>query len=480
MKTRTRFALGIFFGAICGAVLAALVLKLPPVRQVVGDYAFDFEIALGRSIGGHLFIVLTILGALAGAAAGGTGGASDRLADSDVPNEPQNNGENLVFLHGYNVNPQQARGVESEMFKRFYWSGSMAKFYGVTWNGAVTQGYIPGIPNVTTDLQTNEVNALLTASSLAAFLGNLSGETTVAAHSLGNMVVLSAISDYGATPSHYFMIDSAVAMEAIDGTVSPAANMINSQWTDYTNRLWASEWHDLFPTNDARSKLTWNNRLGNLASVDIYNFYSSGEEVLREQPNPTPSLIGVAWDDIFDGTPVASYLWALQEKEKGLMGGNEVLSSDHGGWKFNDQWYGIAGEHMAAGTAALLPDSQLQTNAFFDVSSDFVGAELFTADTALYGSDGSAYAAANRDRILSDAIPALTLPAGANVLTILDQPNNPHNFDMTSSSLQNGWPEARFTGGEHNNNWYHSDFDYVAYPFTCKLFEQIVTLGNLK
>jgi hypothetical protein len=47
----------------------------------------------------------------------------------------------------------------------------------------------------------------------------LSGETTVAAHSLGNMVVLSAISDYGATPSHYFMIDSAVAMEAIDGTV---------------------------------------------------------------------------------------------------------------------------------------------------------------------------------------------------------------------------------------------------------------------
>ena len=61
-----------FFGAICGAVLAALVLKLPPVRQVVGDYAFDFEIALGRSIGGHLFTVLTILGALAGAAAGGS------------------------------------------------------------------------------------------------------------------------------------------------------------------------------------------------------------------------------------------------------------------------------------------------------------------------------------------------------------------------------------------------------------------------
>jgi len=72
MKTRTRFALGIFLGAICGAVLATFVLKLPAVRQIVGDYAFDFEIAFGRSIGGHLFTVLTILGALAGAAAGGS------------------------------------------------------------------------------------------------------------------------------------------------------------------------------------------------------------------------------------------------------------------------------------------------------------------------------------------------------------------------------------------------------------------------
>jgi hypothetical protein len=189
--------------------------------------------------------------------------------------------------------------------------------------------------------------------------------------------------------------------------------MINSQWTDYTNRLWASEWHDLFPTNDARSKLTWNNRLGNLASVDIYNFYSSGEEVLREQPNPTPSLIGVAWDDIFDGTPVASYLWALQEKEKGLMGGNEVLSSDHGGWKFNDQWYGIAGEHMAAGNGRrCCRIRNCKQTPFLTCHLILWGAELFTADTALYGSDGSAYAAANRDRILSDAIPALTLPAG--------------------------------------------------------------------
>lgn len=72
MKRTRRFALGIFIGAICGAVLATLCLKLPTVRQTVGDYAFDFEVAFGRPIGGHIFTTLIILGALAGSAVGGS------------------------------------------------------------------------------------------------------------------------------------------------------------------------------------------------------------------------------------------------------------------------------------------------------------------------------------------------------------------------------------------------------------------------
>jgi hypothetical protein len=72
MKTPKRFALGIVLGAICGTALAAVILKLPAVRQIVGDYAFDFEIAFGRTVGEHIFTVLIILGALAGAAVGGS------------------------------------------------------------------------------------------------------------------------------------------------------------------------------------------------------------------------------------------------------------------------------------------------------------------------------------------------------------------------------------------------------------------------
>ena len=72
MKTNRRLALGIFLGTMCGAVVASMLLKLPDVRQTIGVYAFDFEIAFGRSVGEHIFTVLTILGALAGAAIGGS------------------------------------------------------------------------------------------------------------------------------------------------------------------------------------------------------------------------------------------------------------------------------------------------------------------------------------------------------------------------------------------------------------------------
>jgi hypothetical protein len=415
-------------------------------------------------------------------------GTPDPLNSSRAfaPNEPDNNGKNLVFLHGYNVNQQEARGVESEIFKRFYWSGSNAKFYGVTWNGAVSQGDY--IPDISCNLQTNIVNALLTAPNLAGFLGALPGDTTVVAHSLGNMVVLSAISDSHAAVGKYFMIDSAVAIETIDGSAAANPDMVHPDWAGYTNRLYASEWFNLWSSPDSRSKLTWSNRFGNLGSVDIYNFYSSGEEVLRDfsgtPPDTLASSIANIISEWWEGAPVASYVWVWQEKDKGRMSGNNFISSNHGGWGFNDAAYGTnyyndygSGSfyvHMSPTSASQLSNSQLQTNAFFNTSVD---AALFAAD-----SSGSTYAAANRNRILSDAIPALALPAGANVATVLDiRTANQRNFDM-QANFENSWPSSRGAvqvGAPATGEWHHSDFDYVAYPFTHKLFDKTVNDGNL-
>jgi hypothetical protein len=127
---------------------------------------------------------------------------------------------------------------------------------------------------------------------------------------------------------------------------------------------------------------------------------------------------------------------------------------------------------MSPPDAAQLTDSQLQTNAFFDTSVD---SALFTTD-----SSGSTYAAANHDRILSDAIPALTLPAGANHVDNFAPDGQPdRNINMQDQFEKNGWPAARSTGAEAFK-WHHSDFDYVAYPFTYQLFNNITILGNLK
>ncbi|MGH7941109.1 MAG: hypothetical protein ACREFR_08580 [Limisphaerales bacterium] len=409
----------------------------------------------------------------------------DRLTDADVPNEPSTSGKNFIFVDGYNVNPNQARGWESDIFKRMYWSGSHAKFYGVTWEGADSQV----ADSVTIDYQTNVVNAFNTAPLLNTFLNSLSGTNVVAAHSLGNMVVLSALNDYSNQDINTcFMIDAAVPMEAIDSAADSSADMISSSWTGYNGYLLASGWNTLWPSTDARSTLTWNGRLAGLQNASVYNFYSSGEEVLREYTGgyPPSELEGalnqaeyyLATTMLDAGLPAGDYTWAWQEMLKGRGELDWVFSSTHGGWKFNTN---APYSFVTNGVITQIPDSQatltlssqLQTNAFFDVTSPSFG----NADLALFGSIGSSYAQANQNRILSDAIPALTLPVGANLVSILGAS---HNFDMSTSTFENGWPAVRLQNGTEGNNWHHSDCRQIAYPFTHQLFDDIVTLGGLQ
>ena len=405
---------------------------------------------------------------------------ADRLTDAQVPNEPDTTGVNLIFLHGYNVTPNQARGWDADFYKRLYWSGSHGKFWAVTWEAADTQ--VAG--EVTINLQTNIVNAFNTAPLLNTFLNTLSGTNIVAAHSLGNMVVLSALNDYSnQTINTYFMIDAAVPMEALQGyqgqTGPMLGEMIHSEWTPYADKLNASDWWQLWPTNDARSTLTWSNRLSNFQNADVYNFYSSGEEVLRATTSDPPTNLVSAAETIvgnyiFSHTPVASFMWVWQEKGKGRCASDGLLSSSHGGWKFNSA-YDTNGVHMGVSQASSLSNVQLSTNAFFDVTSTNFG----NADLALYGSGGSAYAQAHSNRILSDTIPSLTLPVGANAITNLDIVfGGKRNFDKTTE-LENSWPIARLDSNE-GNRWHHSDCRQIAYTFTCKLFDNIVTLGELK
>ncbi|MDT8318857.1 MAG: hypothetical protein RQ824_12855, partial [bacterium] len=125
-------------------------------------------------------------------------GPDNRTGQPDNYPDSETNGKNFVFVHGYNVNGQSARGWQAEMFKRMYWAGSKAKFWGVTWYGWHTQDVLwegditlPFTPNY----HINVMHAFDTAGHLADYFNNsVAGEKTFAAHSLGNMVVSSALS----------------------------------------------------------------------------------------------------------------------------------------------------------------------------------------------------------------------------------------------------------------------------------------------
>ncbi len=373
----------------------------------------------------------------------------------DTETEP---GENFVFLHGYNVNGQQARGYQTEMFKKLYWSGMRAKFWGISWFGFESQNGI-----FTPNFHINVVNAIETGSILASLLPTYikEGEITIAAHSLGNAVAASMISDHyanGTWPApirKVYMIDAAIAMETLDGAIPEDVNMYHPKWwyhdlgqTIYKTDLWASKWYQLFDDHvddtvtDARESLTWRNRYGRFSEmcrnsvndkpqIDCYNFYSEGEEVLATHDDP-----GLLWDtdpNYLEGVyPSGRYAFALQERLKGrvtstwmkyLQGvydendwefeGVYIAGSPYGGWGFNlaDSEYArikdpVTGEKepIYGFPANTIPVSQLKSRPFFKLGpplTDLLGeATLGTVDNKV------------RDQVLSEAIPALTLPAG--------------------------------------------------------------------
>jgi len=170
--------------------------------------------------------------------------------------------------------------------------------------------------------------------------------------------------------------------------------------------------------------------------------------------------------------PFGSYTWYWQEKGKGTCNQDWFLGSSHGGWLFTLDMYGVPSP-LPPATANAESNATLQQTPVFTFGSIFDPVVGPFPDWALLGSGGSAYAAANRNRILSDAIPAMSEVAGANPVPSF---SSSHNIDMMT--LENGWSLSR-TGGEVGK-WHHSDFVQMAYTFTYQLFNRFATTGNLK
>jgi hypothetical protein len=423
----------------------------------------------------------------------------------------------FVFLHGYNVNEMQSRDWSIEMFKRMWWSGSSRKYYAVSWAGDTTQ-----IGALTINYHLNIQQAIATAPYFARFVNSpmLGGDVTVAAHSLANMVVSPAIQDHGARPTRYLMVDCAVAMEAYDADLPKEPAMIHPDWRSYTNRLYASEWHTLFPDSDGRNGLTWRGRFKDVPKFTrVYNFYSSGEEVLENNTMDNVPMITdvLGWQGGFSILP-GTLPWALQELLKGrvttsdfyalygglalvpavgstldgfllyagVRGGN-VVGSKYGGWGFNPYW-DLAGttttinvngtswqiyqtkERRSPEAAVLITPEVLQTNSFF---LPFLDEDMYQPLGNWLASDPD-----TRTRLLAEAIPALTFATGANgfpnrrPLPLDDQ------FDMNSAFQKRGWPAERTQNSRKHKRWFHSDVRDIPHLYNGDVFKKWVELGG--
>ena len=294
------------------------------------------------------------------------------------------------------------------------------------------------------------------------------------AHSLGNMLVSAAIQDYGMPHEKYFMLNAAVAMEAFDPTngITQAShdNMTPEAWTNYTDRVRATHWYELFPGNDGRRSLTWKGRFCNV--TNIVNFYSSQEEVVCNG----------------DGRPkdiAREYSWYNQEYCKGEW--TLMSHPNEGGWAFNRYYDAVTHpdpdnellevvDHLPPSEANALSDLALRQHPFF---LDFVNQEMHTSSNGQIVASNYLY----RAEMLAYAIPSESYAVGANpVLGLTEMTINSasgklyfnHNMASVFTYGRNDLPENHAMDSKKmHRNWQHSTFVQRSYKRVHQLFKVI-------
>lgn len=406
----------------------------------------------------------------------------------------------LVHIHGYNWGGDESPAAHAEMFKRFYQCGSHARFVGITWFG--DQGTLE-LTGSSFDYNENVINAFVTAKHAAEAVGPFAGPWChVFAHSLGNMVASSAIVDHGLQTSSYFLIDAAVPKEAYIGETADRRLMVHPDWKDegtlvpdYAEWLLSPNWARLFPADDNRAALQWKNRFAGLSHrVLCYNFYSSGEEVLRSGTGDLPNLFG----DVAH----REFVWTFNEMVKGTSTFAASLAGEvHAGWGFNREWMQWIDPGGAAhpppgdwvpvspAKADTIDPQALVADPFFrpfsDGDADFPAwgdGQWLYSDTAQANAhlppvpfgNSPMDLLKNHAKVLAEGIPAHCSPAGSNPLpNILLLQNT--DIDKVFRKAAH-WPMRE--DPDQRDRWLHSDYLDTALSHVAGLFLTIVEIIN--
>lgn len=398
----------------------------------------------------------------------------------------------IVHLHGFNWSEEEVPAAHAELFKRFYQSGSPARFIGVSWFGDQGKSDLLG---TAVDYNENVLNALLTAYHLPAFLEPFSGPgMAVFAHSLGSLVAASALGDFELQTGALFLLNAALPVGAFLGDHADRRQMVHPDWKDtggalpdHAEFLMAANWHRLFPADDNRSGIRWKEGFRGLVDrLQCWNFHSSGEDVLAPGTGDLPALFGDVWDQ--------ERVWVYNEMVKGTTALAASLTADvHGGWGFNRhymRWVDPGGAaHPPPGywqpmptaeSLKLTPEACVEEPFFRKFSSSDPGFPGWGDGTWLYGESGPANdhlpdrtgVPTDRSRwinlakLLAEAIPAHSPAAGASAM-----PNLPllSNIDLDSFYRDPAnWPLR--ADAEKRNRWLHSDYLRLALPFVGRLY----------
>ena len=364
--------------------------------------------------------------------------------------------KDIFFTHGFRVNVQDAHAWGAEAFKRFWQSGSNARFHMFTWAGAY------GWPDSGLYYPQNAYQAQMSGGALKRLIEREQADSSkriMMTQSLGNMVACEALRE-GLQVGQYYMFDAALPSESIDETLrvefsedAGFSKYVRPDWHDYTNVCWASNWYRFFEDdpNDARGKMKWPGRFTDaLANVgEVFNYYSSGDSVFHETEDPPWLLEGV-----LESTD--NYCWQKQETLKGMK---VVAGTAYGGWGFH-RWRIAGFDYQYTSTEA----------ANMVVSGSITNNPVFDRGYAPMLSGG----ASEREVFMSLAkyVPALSSPVGGN--TVLGRNRD---FDLNSDTFRNGWGRPAV---KNQTPWLHSDMKDMAFFYVYKLYEQLVQKGSLK
>ena len=369
-------------------------------------------------------------------------------------------GRHLLWIHGFSIDGEEARGWASETFKRLHRLGSRARFVAVLWPGDTGFDYHQSV-----------FHAFQAGDALAPALaaGGIGGDIAVLAHSLGNLVASQAIAAGGLVVSRYLMLNAAVPAEAYDANPEgslreQAAPMTHSTWRALPATTYASRWHELFAgaSGDARAALTWRGRLTRALPAAV-NFFSPGEEILAAPEAGNASMVALI---VRQGLAVTRGSWVMQEFAKGASLGDSlaalVFSRLQAGWGPSvHYWPGFSPS----------PDPRLEP--YF---APFLEADLLHRDPV------RASAAANRRLVqydvLARGIPALSF---GTALQPLDPLGASRNLNLEQiGRVPDLWPDEP-RGFDHRNyaRWLHSDFRAVALPYVAPLYRQILLQARL-